>query len=208
MILDGATSIYLIHIVLFLGLFFDSLVGINFFVYGEIFLLSGFYFTEIGVLNFWAVYLFFVLAAMFGDGISFWLGRKTKNKVFFKKEGRIKKFLEKVSEKIEGVRHRNLYIFIFLSRFLGPISWVTPFIIGKKTNIKYLNFLVVSTLSIIFAVLQFYLFIFIGFSLYDLFLENIYYFIGVLFFIIIGVYYFQKKIFSKAQKYNYGKEKT
>jgi membrane protein DedA with SNARE-associated domain len=167
--------------------------------------------TQTGLLNFWIVYPVFIIGAVIGDSISFWIGRKYKNKTFLKnKSGKIKKLINKALSKLENAETRNIYIFIFSSRFLGPISWVAPFLVGKSTELKYINFFIVNTLSICLAILQFYFFVFICFSLFDLFFENIFLFIFYLIIIILVFYLFQKKTKSwiKFLKNTYNKTFT
>jgi hypothetical protein len=52
MFLDSFTNPITLYVILFFGLFFDSLIGANFFIYGELFLLPGFSMTQTGLLNF------------------------------------------------------------------------------------------------------------------------------------------------------------
>jgi membrane-associated protein len=46
---------YLAYLILFLGSFVEILVGVNFFVYGEFFFLSGAILAGAGILNIWLV---------------------------------------------------------------------------------------------------------------------------------------------------------
>ena len=117
----------LAYIILFLGSYSETLIGMSFFVPGEVFFLSGSILAGAGVLNIWLVMLAIYPGAMLGDSSSYWIGRGLGSKVF--KEGR-RIFSIANYQKGEAFFRRHGNKSIFLARLLGPLSWITPFLAG------------------------------------------------------------------------------
>ncbi|MBM3233365.1 DedA family protein [Candidatus Pacearchaeota archaeon] len=122
---------FLAYVVLFLGSYFETLIGPGFFIHGEIFFLAGSIAAGLGYLNVWLVYLISVLGGIAGDHSSYWLGKKYGEKFiskFFRKSNKFlnpkkfqkgKRFFKKFGEKS-----------LFFARLMGPVSWITPFLAG------------------------------------------------------------------------------
>lgn len=121
---------YIAYLVLFLGGFFDTLIGTGFFVQGEIFFLAGAVLAGMNILNVWLVFLFCVLGGILGDNISYFLGREYGNRIQKRilsfRHGIMRKFYDSGKSMLEKFGDKSP----FYARLLGPISWVTPFLSG------------------------------------------------------------------------------
>jgi len=112
------------YLILFLGSMFETIIGFSFFVYGEIFFLSGSIMAGMGILNIWYVIIVLYSGGILGDNISYLLGRKygfafyskLKNIRFFKR------FINKRNLK-KGIKFFRKYgaVSVFLGRLLGPV---------------------------------------------------------------------------------------
>lgn len=125
------------YAVLFFGSYFETLIGVGFFIYGEIFFIPGALLAGAGVLNIWLVALALIAGGVLGDSTSYMLGRRWGASVF--------------NEHNKVFNHTNyqkgLDFFakygtkaIFFARLLGPVSWITPFLAGTY-NVPYPKFL-------------------------------------------------------------------
>lgn len=132
-----AAHVLLSYLVLFLGSYFETLIGVGFFIYGEIFFIPGAILAGTGVLNIWLVALVLIVGGVLGDSTSYVIGKRLGASIF-KEHNKIfsltnyKKgldFFEKYGIKA-----------IFFARLLGPASWVTPFLAGTY-KVPYLKFL-------------------------------------------------------------------
>lgn len=192
----------LAYLLLFLGSFFETLIGPGFFIYGEFIFLAGSILAGLGYFNIWLVSLVCIAGGIVGDSSSFFIGKKYGKQLikgFFKKKN---KYLNEKNYK-KGVSFFGKYgeKSIFFARFLGPLSWVTPFIAGSA-DLKYKRFLLFNIPGVIFGISQFLIVgYFFGFS-YIAFLSRIkagifYLMLGLfiaLFFIILRKYISSKKV--------------
>lgn len=163
----------LAYIVLFAGSYAETLIGPGFFIQGEFFFLPGAILSGIGVLNIWFVFLVCILGGVFGDFSSFVIGRKYGKRVIsylFKKENKYLK--PHVFEKATNFFKKSGTKSIFFARFLGPISWVTPFIAGVL-DVSTKDFIKYNVPGVILGIGQYMLAgYFLGFS-YQLFLDKL-----------------------------------
>ncbi len=125
--------------VLFLGAYFETLIGPCFFIPGEAVFLSGSILAGHGVLALKLVVPVLYAGALLGDSSSYLIGRVSKGSIF--KEGRMILNPENY-KKGHQVFLKYGPKAIFFARFLGPISWITPFLAGVyqvpyKTFIRY-----------------------------------------------------------------------
>ena len=164
---------HLSYLILFIGSFFETLIGPGFFIYGEFIFLAGSILAGAGFLNIWIVSLACILGGIIGDSASFFIGRVYGKKLinsFIHKRNRF--FNEKNYNKGRKFFDRYGVKSVFLARFLGPLSWVTPFIAGIA-GVKYKKFLKYNIPGVALGIGQFlivgYLF---GFS-YLMFLKKI-----------------------------------
>ena len=77
-----AAHTLLSYAVLFLGSYFETLIGVGFFIYGELFFIPGALLAGAGVLNIWFVTSALILGGVLGDSSSFALGRRYGASVF------------------------------------------------------------------------------------------------------------------------------
>lgn len=146
-----AAHVFLSYVVLFLGSYVETLIGIGFFVYGEIFFLSGAILAGSGVLNIWFVTLVLVAGGVFGDSSSYVLGRRY-GIYFFKEHNKIFNHTnyQKGFEFFQKYGPKG----VFLARFLGPLSWVTPFLAGVY-RVPYRTFLFYNVPGVMLGIGQF-----------------------------------------------------
>lgn len=130
--------------------FGDTLIGVGFFIFGEIaFLAAGAaYSTNASIVPAGIV----LLAAWAGDVTSFFIGRSYGFRFsvrFLKRLKRRKAWRRAQTE----IRNRGA-IFVVISRFLGPVAWVTPFLAGTL-NMPQRTFLPASACGVALGVGQF-----------------------------------------------------
>jgi len=161
------------YIFLFLGSYFETLIGPGFFIYGEFFFLSGAVLAGAGVLNIWIVSAVCILGGVLGDSSSYYIGKRygkyVREKLFKKKN----KYLN-VRNYSRGVKYFNAYgkKSIFFSRLMGPLSWITPFLAGIL-HVKYKDFLKYNIPGVVVGIGWFLVVgYFFGFS-YSIFLDKI-----------------------------------
>ena len=145
------THSVLAYPVLFLGSYADTFIGIGFFIYGEIFFIAGSVLAGAGVLDIWLVALALYLGGILGDTSSYFIGLKY-GASFFKKGRRI--FSIENYEKGKKLFHKHGNKGVFLARFIGPLSWVTPFFAGVY-KVPYRYFFYYNTAGVILAISQF-----------------------------------------------------
>jgi len=132
---------HLAYFILFLGSYLETLIGVAFFVYGEVFFLAGSILAGIGVLNIWVVAFLSIAGGILGDSSSYLIGRIYGKKFIAKFFNEKNKHLTLENyNKAENFLNKKGKKSIFFARFLGPVSWVTPFLAGSL-NIKYKDFL-------------------------------------------------------------------
>jgi len=189
----------LIYLILFLGSFFETIFIISFFIPGELFFLTGSILAGMGYLNIWIVIFLLYLGGILGDNISFLLGKIYGKKFFKKFENKIffRKFInEKSYLKSENYFKKYGKYSVFFARFLGPISWIFPFIAGNF-DLKYSTFIKYNTPGVILGIGQFIFVGYFGGKHYDLLLNLISKYVFLFLFIIISlifVYYYLKKL--------------
>ena len=132
-----AAHTLLSYAVLFFGSYFETLIGVGFFIYGEIFFISGALLAGAGVLNIWLVALALIVGGVLGDSSSFALGRRYGTSIF-KEHNKI--FNHTNYQKGLDFFAKYGTKAIFFSRLLGPVSWITPFLAGTY-KVPYPRFL-------------------------------------------------------------------
>ncbi len=118
---------HIAYLVLFLGAYFEALVGPSFFIPGELFLLGGSILAGAHVLNIWLVMAVLYAGAILGDTSSYWIGRAIGTSIFHDR----KKFLNFTNyRKIEKMLEKYGPGGIFLARLVGPFSKLAPVTAG------------------------------------------------------------------------------
>lgn len=139
------------HLILFAGMYLESLVGTNFFLPGEIFLISGSALAGIGGLSLPLVIAALYGGAVLGDSSSYWIGRRAGPSVF-KEERRI--LNPKNYARGEALFRKHGKKAIFFARLVGPMNLVTPFLAGIY-RVPYGEFLKFNLPGIFLGVGQF-----------------------------------------------------
>jgi membrane-associated protein len=122
-----ALHTHIAYAVLFLGAYFEALVGPSFFIPGEIFLLSGSILAGTHVLNIWLVVFMLYAGAILGDMTSYWIGRAIGTSIFHDR----KKFLNFTNyRKIEALIEKYGLSAIFFARLIGPFNKIAPVAAG------------------------------------------------------------------------------
>lgn len=149
-LLDTSTNQIILYLLHFVWAFFDSFIFSSFFIFWEIFFLSGWY-LSVDILDFFGVYLILVFWALFWDNVSYFLWKKYGRKIFLR-NGKI--FNEKKLEKWEKLLEKYWFKIIFFSRFIWPIYWLIP-TIAWTFNFSYKKFLFFNFFWVLVWVLQF-----------------------------------------------------
>ena len=127
----------LAYTVFFFGSYFETLIGVGFFIYGEIFFIPGALLAGAGVLNIWLVAFALIVGGILGDSTSFALGRRWGTSIF-KEDNKI--FNHTNYQKGLDFFAKYGTKAVFFSRLLGPVSWITPFLAGTY-KVPYQKFL-------------------------------------------------------------------
>lgn len=116
--------------VLFVGSYIEIVVPFAFFVPGEIFFYAGGILSAAGVLSPWLTCLVCALGGYLGDASSYYLGwRYAKRVETWLTAWRFWKRIFLNGEAF--IRHHGERS-VLLARFLGPLSWVVPFVAGSS----------------------------------------------------------------------------
>jgi membrane-associated protein len=141
----------LAYAVLFIGAYFEALVGPSFFIPGELFLLSGSILAGRHILNIWYVIAALYGGAILGDTSSYWIGRAIGTSMFHDK----KKFLNFTNyRKIEAMLEKYGSGAIFLARLIGPFNKIVPVAAGIF-EIPFKTFLLYNIPGVIIGVGEF-----------------------------------------------------
>ncbi|TRZ51693.1 DedA family protein [bacterium] len=141
----------LAYVTLFLGSYFETLIGPGFFIYGEAFFLPGAILAGAGVLNIWFVSLWLILGGLLGDTSSFFIGRHFGMR-FFKESNKVFSFTN--YKRGENFFAEHGAKSIFFARLLGPLSWITPFLAGTY-KVPYSRFLMFNVPGVLIGIGEF-----------------------------------------------------
>lgn len=144
-------------IVLFLGAYFETFIVTSFFIYGEFFFLAGAILAGAGTANVWYVMAVLYLGGFLGDHSSYWMGRWRGISAYqwLSRTPVLRKvFTERNYDR--GIVFFNKYggWSVFMGRFLGPVSWITPFIAGIF-KLNYKTFTIFEIPAVILGIGQF-----------------------------------------------------
>ncbi len=191
----------LTYLILFLGSFFETVIGFSFFVYGEVFFLVGSILAGMGVLNIWMVVLTLYIGGIGGDSLSYFLGRNYGLNLYYFFENIIffKKYINKENYQ-KGTNFFKKYggYSVFFARFLGPISWITPFLAGIY-KLDYKVFLEYDLPAIILGIGQFIIIGYFAGIHYKIILNLFFKYIFILLFITLVLFFLY--IYLKRKKY-------
>ena len=126
------------YIILFLVIFAETGLVIAPFLPGDSLLFIVGAFSGLGHLNIWVAYVVLLIAAILGDTVNYWLGKKLGAKVFKSENSKIfnKKYLIKTEEFYEKYGGKT----IIIARFVPIVRTFAPFVAGIG-NMKYSVFI-------------------------------------------------------------------
>lgn len=180
------------YVVLFFGSYFETLIGVGFFVYGEMFFIPGALLAGAGILNIWIVALALILGGVLGDSSSFMIGRR-HGVSFFSEHNKI--FNDTNYQKGLAFFERHGTKAIFLSRLLGPVSWITPFLAGTY-GVPYAKFLGYNIAGVTVGIGQFLIVGYFFGSAYDAIIASIKaeaVVVGNIALLVLGAFYVYKR---------------
>jgi|SRR3989338_8901510 len=146
-----AAHALLSYLVLFFGSYFETLIGVGFFIYGELFFIPGALLAGAGVLNIWLVAFTLIAGGVLGDSTSFFIGKRYGTS-FFKEHNKV--FNHTNYQKGLDFFARYGTKAIFFARLLGPVSWITPFLAGTYA-VPYRSFLAYNIAGVTVGIGQF-----------------------------------------------------
>ncbi len=108
--------------------FAESGLLIGLFLPGDTLLFTAGFFAASGSLPLWAVIVVIFAAAIAGDNMGYFFGRKTGPKIFHKKEGLL--FRREYAERATTFYHKHGGITVLVARFIPYIRTLAPIIAG------------------------------------------------------------------------------
>ncbi len=135
-------NLNLTYLILFIGSYFETLIGTSFLIHGEIFFISGGVLAGMGYLNIYVTYLLIITAGFLGDLSSYLIGKYYGISIL-RRISFLKKYIDTENHN-RGIELFSRYgaMSIIMARLMGPLSWFTPFLSGiYKLNIyKFILF--------------------------------------------------------------------
>ncbi|WP_028857045.1 DedA family protein [Psychrilyobacter atlanticus] len=160
------------YLILFMGSMVETIIGLSFLFFGEVFFLAGGILAGTGRLDIGKVIVVLYLGGIIGDNISYFIGRKYGLKLY-ESFSQYRFFNRVINKKNydKGVSYFTKVgpISVFLARFMGPISWITPFISGVYT-MNYRKFFFYNFFGVILGIGQFIVVGYFGGEYIDLYL--------------------------------------
>lgn len=160
------------YLILFMGSMVETIIGLSFLFFGEIFFLAGGILASTGTLDIRKVIVVLYLGGIIGDNISYFIGRKYGIKLYesFSRYRFFKRFINEKNYD-RGVTYFTKVgpVSVFFARFMGPISWITPFISGVY-SMNYKKFVFYNFFGVILGIGQFIVVGYFGGKYIDLFL--------------------------------------
>jgi membrane-associated protein len=127
------------YIILFLIIFAETGLVIAPFLPGDSLLFAAGAFAGVGLLNVWVIYFSLLVAAIAGDALNYWIGKKFESLLLEKKKLVRKEHLEK-TRKFFGKYGPKA---IVLARFVPIVRTLAPFVAGigkmKYSKFAYYN---------------------------------------------------------------------
>lgn len=128
---------------LFLVIFAETGLVVTPFLPGDSLLFAVGTLSATGILNVWVIYFSLLIAAVLGDTVNYWIGKRMGHRVFSKKNSRI--FNQAYLAKTEAYYDKYGGKTIILARFLPIVRTFAPFVagIGKMNYSKFFTYNVV-----------------------------------------------------------------
>jgi len=142
--------------------FFDCVIGIGFFVWGEVaFLAAGAAAVAEGSI---VPVVVVMVSAWAGDLTSYYLGRRYGKRMLLRALRPVKR--RRAYRKAGDGLKKRAFMFIVVSRLLGPVAWITPYLAGALA-VRTRVFAPSSFLGVVLGAGQFCLFGAFGVHLYE-----------------------------------------
>jgi len=146
-------------VILFFGSYSEAMIITSFLIYGEVFFLAGSILAGMGTVNLFAVVAVLYLGGIAGDHTSYWIGRKWGESLYTRlgKTLFLRRFFTDTNYK-RGTTFFQKYggWSVFAGRFLGPVSWITPFLAGIF-RLPYARFTLFNIPAVLLGIGQFIL---------------------------------------------------
>ncbi|MCB9809621.1 DedA family protein [Candidatus Peribacteria bacterium] len=143
--------------VLFLGSYLETIIGVCFFIYGEVFFLAGSIAAGAGTLDISLVTGVLLLGGVLGDITSYFLGECYGYR-WYRALEHIPFIRHYITEEnyLKGCRFFEQHgaKSVFFARLLGPLSWITPFLSGIY-RLPFRSFLPYDVLGVVVGIGQF-----------------------------------------------------
>lgn len=130
-------------ILIFLFAFAESILLVGIIFPGAAFLVSLGALIGLGVLDFYTAWIWASLGGFLGDGISFWIGHKYKQRLL--KMWPIYKFPDLI-EKGQNFFQKYGGVSVFIGRFIGPVRPIIP-AIGGMMGMKVKRYVIISLVA-------------------------------------------------------------
>src|SRR5271157_300757 len=131
------------YVILFGVIFIETGIVIFPFFPGDSLIFTAGLFANVGELNFWALLVLFIAAAIIGDTVNYWIGKIIGPRVFTEKSKYLK---QKYVLDAQAFYERHGNATIFLGRFIPVIRTFVPFVAGIG-KMKYRHFLMYNVLG-------------------------------------------------------------
>ncbi len=130
-------------VLIFLFAFTESILLVGIIFPGAAFLVSLGALIGLGVLDFYTAWMWATLGAFMGDGISFWIGHKYKQKLL--KIWPMYKFPDLI-EKGQNFFAKYGGVSVFIGRFVGPVRPIIP-AIGGMMGMSVKRYVIISSVA-------------------------------------------------------------
>lgn len=145
------------YFLLFIGACIETIFPISVFVYGEVFFLAGSILAGIGLLKIWIIAPLLILWGIVWDNISFHLGRYFWKNIlnFLRHHPFFWKILHQRNYQYLKKHFKERWGYtVFIARFWGPLSRITPFFAGSF-KLPYSTFLLFNTPWVVWGIWMF-----------------------------------------------------
>lgn len=147
---------FLTHLILFAIVFCETGLVVTPFLPGDSLLFAAGTFAAIGSLNVWALVLLLTAAAILGDTVNYWLGKRIGPRAF---SGNIKLLKQEHLRTTEEFYERHGRKTIILARFVPIVRTFAPFVAGVG-SMRYPVFLLYNVIG---GIAWVFLFVFAGY---------------------------------------------
>lgn len=142
LLLSSHLGSYLSYFVILFFAFLDTLFLVGAFFPGSVFVVGAGFLSSISSLNIWISLIFVVLGGLFGDVITYFIGKY--GSLWFKKDSKLLKIAYLENGKAFFNKHGSKSL--ILGRFMGVIKAVVPFVAGL-IKMDFKKFLYLNTIS-------------------------------------------------------------